>query len=206
MDRKTHWERVYATKGPTEVSWFQALPARSLELILLAGARRSSRIIDVGGGDSLLVDTLLDWQLGRVTVLDISSAALERARARLGERARDVTWIEADVTEAELPALSLDVWHDRAVFHFLAGEDERARYVERARGALVPGGHAIVATFAADGPARCSGLDVARYTPAALADVFGRGFELVTSRAEAHRTPAGAEQRFTYVSLRRTRA
>ena len=207
MDRKAHWERVYATKGPTEVSWYQALPSRSLELILLAGVGRSSRIIDVGGGDSTLVDTLVDWQLGRVTVLDISGAALERARARLGERARDVTWIEADVIETELPALSFDVWHDRAVFHFLAGDvDERRRYVERARDALVHGGHAIVATFAADGPTRCSGLDVARYGPDALAEAFGRGFELVTSRTDTHRTPSGVEQRFAYVCLRRTPA
>ena len=203
MKRQLHWEQVYLSKRPDEVSWFQPRPARSLELIDAAGVSAGAAVIDVGGGDSTLVDALLSRGVGDVTVLDVSAAALERARLRLGDRAAEVTWIEADVTSAELPAAAYDVWHDRAVFHFLTDPAERSRYVALAARAVRPGGTLIVATFAPDGPARCSGLEVARYDADGLAREFAEGFALTSKLADVHRTPAGVEQRFTYVSLRR---
>jgi SAM-dependent methyltransferase len=203
MDRKAHWEHVYAATQPDEVSWYQPEPTRSLELLAEAGVGPATAIIDVGGGDATLVDALLARGLGRVTVLDLSGAALARARARLGLLASEVEWREADVTRADLPAASYDVWHDRAVFHFLTDARDRRRYVDAAAEALRPGGTLVVATFAADGPTRCSGLEVARYTPEALAAEFGDRFTLVRGFGDVHRTPTGAEQRFTFVVLRR---
>ncbi len=206
MDARTHWEGVYARKQPTEVSWYQARPARSLELLDRCGLTSGSALIDVGGGDSTLVDALLERGLRSLTVLDISAAALARARDRLGERARAVVWIEGDITRAELPERAYDFWHDRAVFHFLGDLGDRRRYVKCAIAALKPGGHLVVATFAPEGPTRCSGLDVTRYAPADLAREFGEDdFELVDSCPDLHRTPAGVEQRFTYAVLRRRR-
>lgn len=203
MKRKLHWEHVYESKRPDEVSWFQPQPVRSLELLEAAGVSSGAAVIDVGGGDSTLVDALLSRGFGDLTVLDVSGAALERARLRLGDRAAGVTWIEADVTHAELPTAAYDVWHDRAVFHFLTDPVERARYVALAARAVRPGGTLIVATFAPDGPTRCSGLEVARYDADGLAREFAEGFVLATGLADVHRTPAGGEQRFTYASLRR---
>ncbi len=204
MDAKAHWEGVYARKLPTEVSWYQPRPARSLALFERCGLNVGSTVIDVGGGDATLVDALLERGLRSVTVLDISATALARARARLGERAGEVTWLEADITRAELPRQAYDFWHDRAVFHFLGDPADRRRYVERATASLRPGGTLVIATFAPDGPQRCSGLDVVRYGPEDLAREFGEAsFELVDDCAETHRTPSGAEQRFTYAVLRR---
>jgi SAM-dependent methyltransferase len=162
-----------------------------------------SRIIDVGGGASTLVDDLLGAGFRQLTVLDISPAALEVARQRLGDRSGSVSWIAADVTTATLPEHAFDLWHDRAVLHFLTAESERARYAAQVRRALVPGGHVVVGTFALDGPAKCSGLDVVRYDAASLAQVFGHEFELTSSLAATHWTPAGREQRFLYCVLRR---
>jgi ubiquinone/menaquinone biosynthesis C-methylase UbiE len=189
---------VYATKQPTEVSWYQAEPVRSLELLRQAGASSETALIDIGGGDSTLVDAVVSEHLGRVTVLDISAAALVRARERLGARASEVTWIKADVTRVELPAQTFDVWHDRAVFHFLTQAEDRARYVATAAAALRPGGTLLIATFAPDGPMRCSGLDVARYSPEGLARELGEAFVLKQGFADVHRTPGEAEQRFTF--------
>lgn len=203
MDRKAHWEGVYTTKQLTEVSWYQAVPARSLELLRRAGAGPETTLVDIGGGDSTLVDAVLSEHLGRVTVLDISAAALARARERLGARAGEVTWIEADVTRVELPTRSFDVWHDRAAFHFLTQAEDRARYVARAAAALRPGGTLIIATFAPDGPTRCSGLDVAGYSPEGLARELGAAFVLQQGFADVHRTPSGAEQRFTFAVFKR---
>jgi len=202
-DRKTHWERVYETKAPIEHSWYQARPERSLELIARTGAGPGSEIIDVGAGDSLLVDALLENGMDHITVLDISGAALERTQKRLGRRSANVRWIEADVTRAQLAPLSYDIWHDRAVFHFLTNPEDRQRYVDMVLWALKAGGHAIVAAFAADGPTRCSGLDVARYSPAALHAEFGDVFDLVNSSEETHLTPWGGEQSFTYCLCRK---
>ncbi|HEX5818173.1 MAG TPA: class I SAM-dependent methyltransferase [Gemmatimonadales bacterium] len=204
MERKTHWEGVYTSRLTTEVSWYQAEPTRSLELLRAAGAGPDTAVIDIGGGDSTFVDAVLAARLGRVTVLDISGSALARAQARLGARAREVAWIESDVTRAELPAHAFDVWHDRAVFHFLTRAEDRARYVAIAAAALRPGGTLLISTFAPEGPARCSGLEVARYGPVELASEFGAAFALEQSFADVHRTPSGAEQRFTVAVLRRS--
>lgn len=206
MERKSHWEGVYASRQPTEVSWYQAEPTRSLQLLRDAGAGPDTAVIDIGGGDSTFVDGVLAAQLGRVTVLDISGAALSRAQARLGARASEVSWIEADVTRVQLPAQAFDVWHDRAVFHFLTRAEDRARYVATAAAALRPGGTLLISTFALEGPTRCSGLEVARYGPAELAWEFGEAFALERSFADVHRTPSGAEQRFTVAVLRRVPA
>ena len=203
MDRKAHWERVYTTRQSTEVSWYQAEPTRSLELLREAGAGPETAIIDIGGGDSTLVDAVVAGHLGRLTVLDISGAALARARARLGERAGEVTWVEADVTRAELPAHAFDVWHDRAVFHFLTEPEDRARYAALAAAAVRPGGTLLMATFAPEGPPRCSGLEVARYSPEALARELGDAFSLTRGFGDVHHTPAGGEQRFTVAVFRR---
>jgi SAM-dependent methyltransferase len=203
MDRKRHWDHIYATTGQADVSWYQATPTLALELLEQAGLSPTTRIIDAGGGDSTLVDCLLDRGAGRLTVLDLSAVALARAQARLGERARRVTWIEADVTHASLPPHTFDVWHDWAVFHFLTDSHDQARYVTVARHALKRGGRLIVATFATDGPRRCSGLEVTRYSPEALRNAFADGFDLVTSGGAVHRTPTGQHQRFTYCCLRR---
>lgn len=203
MDRKAHWEQVYDTRSSMEVSWYQPLPARSLELIREAGAGPESAVIDVGGGDSRLVDTLLEREFRRVTVLDLSGAALARARARLGAPAAAVIWLEADVTAAELAPAAYDLWHDRAVFHFLTDPQDRVRYVAAAARAVRPGGALIIATFALDGPTRCSGLEVVRYGPEELAREFGDSFVLLRSFGDVHRTPSGGEQRFTYAMFER---
>ena len=203
MDRKAHWEDVYATRASDRVSWYQTQPTRSLELLVDAGVGPESTIIDVGGGDSTLVDALVERRLGHVTVLDLSMAALARAQARLGVRARDVTWLGADVTRAELQQHAYDVWHDRAVFHFLTERHDRERYTATAAAALRPGGTLIIATFASDGPTRCSGLEVARYSPERLATEVGDAFTLLRGFGDVHRTPTGAEQRFTYAVFRR---
>lgn len=204
MSRREHWETVYTVKQPTEVSWYQARPTRALELLRGVGAGPHTSVIDVGGGDSTFVDAVLAEQLGQVTVLDISARALDRARTRLGERAKDVTWIEADVTQVPLSPAAFDVWHDRAVFHFLVGPREQARYVAAATDAVRSGGHLIMATFALEGPTRCSGLEVMRYGPDELARRFADGFRFSAGFAEEHVTPSGVRQQFTVALLQRT--
>ena len=203
MDRRAHWDRVYTTTASDEVSWYQPEATLSLDLLRDVGSGSSCRIIDVGGGDSRLVDAVLAAGLGRMTVLDLSGAALARARARLGTKAADVTWLEADGTLVELPAAAFDVWHDRAAFHFLTVPEDRNRYAEAAAHAVRSGGGVLVATFAPDGPTRCSGLEVARYTPEELARELGNAFSLVRGFSDVHHTPAGHEQRFTVAVLRR---
>jgi len=201
MDRKAHWEGVYAAKGESEVSWFQVEPALSLELIRAVCPARG-RVIDVGGGASVLVDRLLNSGFEHVAVLDVSRSALDKARARLGERADAVRWIEADVTMAE-DLGEFDVWHDRAVFHFLTDPADRQRYVKLARRSISPGGHLIIASFADDGPKRCSDLDVCRYDGRSLAAELGDAFSLVRERTETHVTPWGSTQAFFYGGFRR---
>ena len=202
MDNKAHWEQVYRTKPSETLSWHQGVPTRSLELIDETPTLKKGAIIDIGGGDSTLVDELLGRDIGPVTVLDISGAALARARARLGTRAERVTWIEGDVTRTPLPDDAYDLWHDRAVFHFLTDEADRRQYAEVAARALRPGGTAIIATFALDGPTRCSGLEILRYSPETLATALGAQFELLHGFGDVHRTPSGGEQRFTYAVFR----
>jgi SAM-dependent methyltransferase len=203
MGKKAHWEAVYETKASTDVSWYQPIPSRSLALLTAAGLSPATTVIDVGGGDSLLVDALLERGVRDVTVLDLSGAALRRAQNRLGARANDVTWLEDDITAAALPDAAYDIWHDRAVFHFLTDPVDRARYIRAATAAVRIGGMLIIATFALDGPTRCSGLEVAQYSPQDIAAAFGDAFTLKRGLADVHRTPAGAEQRFSYAVLQR---
>ncbi len=198
MKTAAHWEHVYASHPPDAVSWYQPHAELSLELIRRIGAGRGTRIIDVGGGASTLVDDLLLHGLGEVSVLDISAAALGVAQQRLGAEAARVHWIAGDITRAALDPGAYDIWHDRAVFHFLTDPADRAAYVAQVRRAVRPGGHVIVAAFGPDGPQQCSGLPVVRYEPQALHAQFGNAFELVERLTEQHRTPGGAVQPFVY--------
>jgi SAM-dependent methyltransferase len=200
--RHTHWQDVYTRKGENEVSWFQENPAPSLELIAQVGATPSSAIIDIGAGASRLIDRLIDRGFKDLTVLDLSEAALEAAKARLGSSAAQVHWIVADATVWE-PLKAYDFWHDRAAFHFLTEECDRAAYVARLERAVKVGGYAIIATFALDGPERCSGLPVMRYDPDSLGKTLGRGLQLVHTRRHAHATPGGAHQSFQFSVFRR---
>ena len=196
-NRHEHWERVYSDKAANQVSWFQTHAAASLRLIT-GCTNTDANIIDVGGGASVLVDDLLDAGYRNLTVLDLAESALATSRARLGTRAQSVKWIAADITRADLPTAAYDVWHDRAVFHFLTDPDDRARYVEQVLKSVKPGGHVIVAAFGPGGPLQCSGLDVVRYAPDALHAEFGAPFQLVGHQTEIHHTPAGKEQEFVY--------
>lgn len=196
-DRRAHWEQVYTTKAETEVSWFQDNPEPSLDLIEAAGAKSDAAIIDIGGGASRLADKLLERGFGALTVLDLSAVALQTAKARMGERSASIRWIAADVTGWD-PDRSYNIWHDRAAFHFLTEPAGRRAYVERMAHAVGKGGHAIIATFAEDGPERCSGLPVVRYSATSLAAEIGPGFRLVESQPHLHATPAGATQSFQF--------
>lgn len=202
MPAKHHWEHVYRTKPVTGVSWYQEHADESLRLIRDSGMPAGGALIDVGGGASTLVDDLVASGHHAVTVLDLSAAALQAAQARLGECARTVQWLEADVLEAALPAQAYDLWHDRAVFHFLTREDERQAYVRQVLHAVRPQGHVIVATFAEDGPTQCSGLPVMRYSAAELHAQFGPAFALLAQSRETHHTPNGAVQQFVYCYCR----
>jgi SAM-dependent methyltransferase len=203
MEPKSHWEKVYSTRPATEVSWFQEHAELSLKIIRDAGVATSAAIIDVGGGASRLVDDLLASGYGNVTVLDLSGAALAAARSRLVAAADKVRWLEANVLDARLPLQAYDVWHDRAVFHFLTDVNDRRAYVRAVLRAVRPGGLVIVATFAEDGPTRCSGLPVMRYGPDDLHAEFGAPFQLLGHERETHRTPAGSAQKFVYCFCRK---
>jgi 2-polyprenyl-3-methyl-5-hydroxy-6-metoxy-1,4-benzoquinol methylase len=200
--RQAHWEGVYTNKGENEVSWFQESPAISLELIAETAATTASRIIDIGGGASRLVDSLLSQGFLNVTVLDLSATALAAAQARIGENAYKVRWIAADAT-TWAPADTFDVWHDRAAFHFLTTENEQAAYVQRLKQGLRKGGYAIIGTFAIDGPETCSGLPVARHTSDTLAAILGADFVLVGTRYHAHATPWQVMQKFQFSTFRK---
>ncbi|HKW40965.1 MAG TPA: class I SAM-dependent methyltransferase [Gemmatimonadales bacterium] len=198
MDHKSHWERIYRTKLPTQVSWYQPHVLRSLDLIRRVRPPPNGGIIDVGGGASTLIDDLLDGGYHDLTVLDLSATALAESRTRLGARAGSVRWIEADILNASLPQGRYSIWHDRAVFHFLTEPADRASYIVQVRRAVRPGGFVLVASFADDGPTRCSGLDVHRYSPETLHAEFGSPFRLIASEREEHITPAGVVQAFIY--------
>jgi ubiquinone/menaquinone biosynthesis C-methylase UbiE len=206
MPSKEHWEHVYTTKATDAVSWFQEHARNSLKLIQKTGVPLSAAIIDIGGGASTLVDDLLAKGYCNLSVLDLSAAALSAAQSRLGPKASGVNWVVADITEAELPAQSYDVWHDRAVFHFLTTAEDRQAYVQAVLRAVKPGGHVIVATFAEDGPLQCSGLPVMRYNPDELHAEFGEPFTLVHHEKESHQTPFGTAQQFTYCYCRKVSA
>lgn len=195
---KVYWEQRYRTQSPETMSWFEAAPGTSLALLERAIVKQHSAVIDVGGGASTLVDHLLKRGVGHVTVLDIAGGALAASRARLGDAAHSVRWYETDVLTATFTPAAYDLWHDRAVFHFLTAPEDRARYVAQLTYALRPGGGLVMATFAEDGPTRCSGLDVVRYAPSGLASALGPEFDLCETVRESHRTPAGATQSFLY--------
>ena len=197
-----HWDEVYATKAVERTSWYAGRLGASLAAIERHAPDRTARILDVGGGASFLARDLVASGYRRVTVLDLSARALEHARGTLADAAA-VEWRVGDVTTIELPRAGHDVWHDRAVLHFLVDEDAAQRYAAQARHALAPRGVAIVGGFAPDGPERCSGLAVARRDPDAVEALFGEGFERVEAWRDVHVTPAGAEQRFAWVVLRR---
>ena len=203
-DLRAHWENVYKTKSDRDVSWFEESPAISLELIHATGVNTGASIIDVGGGASQLVDKLLDEGFEAVTVLDLSAKALATSKARLGARGDRVQWLAADVTTWQ-PSQTYDVWHDRAAFHFLTEQTDRAAYAERVLRAVRPGGHVIIGTFALDGPERCSGLPVTRHDSHSIGQLLGPSFELAEARNHAHHTPSGAIQRFQFSRFRRVK-
>jgi SAM-dependent methyltransferase len=198
MDRKQHWEQIYTTKASDNVSWFQEHADQSLALIHGTGLGKEAAIIDVGGGASRLVDDLVADGYTDLTVLDLSAAALAVAKQRLGKHAHAVHWMEGDITRVDFPVHRFDLWHDRAVFHFLTEPADRHAYVERVLRAVRPGGHVIIATFSEDGPEKCSGLPVVRYCPETLHAEFGEAFHLIKHNKEAHQTPFGTEQQFVY--------
>lgn len=198
QSQKEHWEKVYQTKQPQAVSWFQEHATRSLELIRSIGMPLDASIIDVGGGASTLVDDLLHDGFNQVSVLDLSEGALEVARTRLGVSGAGVSWLAGDIRNVNLPEHTFDIWHDRAVFHFLTDPADRASYVRQVMKSVKQGGHVIVATFAPDGPEQCSGLPVARYAPTELHGEFGPAFELLEHTSEEHKTPWGSVQHFVY--------
>lgn len=203
MNRKAHWENIYSTKRETEVSWYREHLKNSLQMILQTGIGRESAIIDVGGGSSTLVDDLLENSFTDISVLDISAAAIEKSKARLGKKVGKIEWIEADITQVSLPENHYDVWHDRAVFHFLTSAEDRRKYVELVMRSLKVGGHIIVASFGLNGPAKCSGLDVLRYSPETMRNEFGNKFKLMSSFNENHQTPFGTTQEFIYCYCRK---
>jgi ubiquinone/menaquinone biosynthesis C-methylase UbiE len=203
MDSKEHWEGVYRNKAADAVSWYRSHLDTSLRLIDENAPDRNAAIIDVGGGESTLVDDLLQRGYRNLTVLDMSAVALDTTKQRLGSIAEQVTWVESDIMVVDLPEHRYDVWHDRAVFHFLTEPSQRDAYTRLLTRTLKQGGRVVIATFGPLGPNRCSVLDVRRYDVQLLSDEFGPGFELVTSTLEDHHTPAGSSQQFLYCSFRK---
>lgn len=202
MDVRTHWERIYTTKAPSQVSWYRPHLETSFALIKRAVHDHTASIIDVGGGESTLVDDLLEAGFPNITVLDVSQAAIDVNKTRLGEKASVVRWLFADITQAELEPKAYDLWHDRAVFHFLTAQEQRTAYVRQVARSVKPGGHVIVSTFGPEGPTKCSSLDVVRYDAEALHHEFGARFRLVESSQEMHQTPFGTTQQFLYCYCR----
>jgi ubiquinone/menaquinone biosynthesis C-methylase UbiE len=202
-DQKSHWEGIYSSQSTNAVSWYQERPDKSLELIAKSRILKSANIIDVGGGASTLVDNLVARNFLQITVLDISKRALRFARERLGDRGSKVTWLEADILATHLPAQQFDLWHDRAVFHFLTKAEDRKKYFDQLKNALKPGGHVTIATFSLEGPQKCSGLDTVRYDPSALHNEIGPDFELMDTLNEDHHTPFNTVQKFVYCLFRK---
>lgn len=202
MDRTEHWNQVYRTKGPDQVSWYQPEAKLSRLLIARVAPQRDARILDAGAGASMLTAGLVADGYRNITVVDIAEAALSIARERLGKLADRVTWVNGDILSVNLPPASVDVWHDRAVFHFLTAPADRDRYLAQVRRTVTPGGIVLVATFADDGPVTCSGLDVVRYSTQSLHAAFGAEFTLLDRERELHHTPTGGTQAFTYCSCR----
>lgn len=205
MNRQQHWENVYQSKLATEVSWYRDHLKNSLQTIVNTQVDKTASIIDVGGGTSTLVDDLLAEGFENISVLDISSKAMEESQKRLGDGAKQIDWIISDITTAGLPEVYYDVWHDRAVFHFFTDAQDRLKYVELVKRSLKIGGHLIVATFGENGPQKCSGLDVLRYSPVSMQKEFGDAFQLIYSINETHQTPFGTTQEFIYCYFRKVK-
>ena len=202
MDNKAHWEKVYTTKAPDAVSWFAPHLETSLKLIHQATRDKHAALIDIGGGEATLVDDLLADGYQDISVLDISQKAIDVSKIRLGEKANQVNWYCADITDVALPQNHFDVWHDRAVFHFLTHDAQRLKYVEQVMRSVKHGGHVIISTFGPEGPEKCSGLDVVRYDATSLHNQFGKTFRLIDSSTEIHQTPMGTAQQFLYCFCR----
>lgn len=202
ISRKEHWEKVYRTRPLEDVGWYQPRPETSLDFIEKLNIPLAARIIDVGGGDSLLVDHLLDLGFEDLTVLDISSAAIERAQQRLGDRASGVKWIIKDVVKYD-PDEKYDLWHDRAAFHFLTNEEDISRYVSIAEKGVKPGGHLVIGSFSEEGPHKCSGLEITQYSERSLSQRFERSFRKIESLKVDHTTPSGALQNYIFCSFKR---
>ena len=202
FNRKSHWEHIYSTKQLHEVSWFQPIPETSLNFIRELCPNKLAKIIDVGGGDSFLVDHLLELGYQDLSVLDISEAAITRAKHRLGEKAERVTWIVADIATFE-PTAQYDLWHDRAAFHFLTNETEIKHYQEITRNHIVPNGHLVLGTFSAQGPKKCSGIDITQYTETTMSALFTERFEKVTCIYVNHPTPFNSMQHFIFCVFKR---
>ncbi|MDA3912007.1 MAG: class I SAM-dependent methyltransferase [Bacteroidales bacterium] len=200
LDRTKHWETVYETKNPDQVGWTQEKPKTSLEFIHSFGLEKTAKIIDIGGGDSKLVDYLLDEGFENITVLDISAKALEKAQSRLGEKAKQITWVVSDVTEFE-PNTSYDIWHDRAAFHFLTRADQVAKYIDIARKSVT--GYLTIGTFSENGPEKCSGLEIKQYSEQELTSELKNGFEKLKCITEDHLTPFDTKQNFLFCSFKR---
>jgi predicted RNA methylase len=201
IDRKTHWEKIYATKGPQEMSWTQEVPRISLDFIRMAGIGPASSIIDVGAGDSQLVDHLMAMGYEDITVLDVSANAIDRAKMRLGEAAEKIHWVVSDITEF-VPEKKYHLWHDRAVFHFLTNETEISKYMQVITKCV--SNYALIATFSEQGPLKCSGLEVSRYSAKLLEKRFQKNFRLIHSLSEDHVTPFGTTQNFVYSLFQRS--
>ena len=198
MDVRTHWEKIYTTKASDQVSWYRPHLETSLALIQRSAVEHTASVIDVGGGESTLVDDLLEEGFQNITVLDVSQAAVDVNKKMLGERAERLRWIVADIAQVVLKPRAYDVWHDRAVFHFLTAPDQRASYVRQVARSVKPGGYVIVSTFGPEGPTKCSGLDIVRYDADSLHSEFGEALQLIESWKEVHQTPFGTTQQFLY--------
>ena len=203
--KQAHWESIYRKQRPDSVSWYQPSLCVSLELIRRTGLAKGAALADVGGGASTLVDDLLTLQYSNITVLDISTQALDYSKARLGPLATSVKWVVGDITAADTSQLSFDLWHDRAVFHFLVEEQDRKKYCNVLNASLRPGGFIIIATFGPNGPMKCSGLDIVRYDPDSLLLALGASFKLISSQIELHRTPVDKTQEFLYCLLQKVK-
>jgi len=199
-NRKNHWETVYETKNSDQVSWTQEIPQTSLDFISSFGVTKDAKIIDIGGGDSKLVDYLLDKGFENLTVLDISEKALEKAKNRLGDKAEKIKWIVSDITEFE-PNTTFDIWHDRATFHFLTTTEQVSKYMEIARKSVY--GFMTIGTFSENGPTKCSGLEIKQYTEQTLADELKNGFDKIRCVTEDHTTPFNTKQNFLFCSFKR---
>ncbi|MFD0930977.1 class I SAM-dependent methyltransferase [Psychroflexus salinarum] len=202
FDRKSHWETIYKTKELKNVSWFQPTPETSLSFFEQFELPKTARIIDVGGGDSLLVDHLLDRGFKDITVLDISAEAIDRAKQRLGDKAKHVSWIVSDITKFQ-PTETYDFWHDRAVFHFLTEDNEISTYVETAQKAIKQDGVLVIGTFSEQGPTKCSGIEIKQYSETSMTETFKTNFEKVDCVTVDHTTPSGSVQNFVFCSFKK---